>query len=354
MAGSEYNFSSRFLHRLALQSRMMAEISFDAENALVGKKTGSSSDNPVFISGLARAGTTILMRYLYESGEFRSLTYQDMPFVLMPNLWKKFSARREAGEYKERAHKDGIMVSFESPEAFEEVFWRVFTGAEYIKKDRLKLQKVSSEVLGKFRDYIHNVIVSADNPSQTRYLSKNNNNILRLPYLFKAFPNARIVIPFRDPLQHAVSLLSQHIHFSKIQSKDKFSLDYMNWLGHFEFGLNQKPFYFSDNDTFMKLDKSDKMKLDFWLHSWKNYYEFALNNVGDNTILFSYSELCKSPSTVLSKLFKELNVSHTPVDLKPFNPPEKEISGYSETLLKECMDIYKNLELTFNSWYLKG
>ncbi len=354
MAGSEYNFSSRFLHRLALKSKMMAEISFDAENALISKKEVSFSENPVFISGLARAGTTILMRYLYESGEFRSLTYQDMPFVLMPNLWKKFSIKRPAGVYKERAHKDGIMVSFESPEAFEEVFWRIFTSEKYIGKSRLEVQKVSSEVLGKFRDFIHNVIVSADNHSQARYLSKNNNNILRLPYLYKAFPKARVVIPFRDPLQHAVSLHTQHIHFSKIQSEDKFSLEYMNWLGHFEFGLNQKPFHFVDNDTFSKLEKLDKMNLDFWLLSWKNYYEYVLKNVGESTLLFSYAELCKSPSTVLTKLFKELSVQNKPTGLKPFAPTVKEVYGYSEPLLKECMDIYKNLDERFNSWYAKG
>src|SRR5690606_15026916 len=134
MAGSEYSFSSRLLHRLALQSKMMAEISFDVDNSMASKKGITFSDEPVFISGLARSGTTMLMRYLHESGRFRSLTYMDMPFVLMPNLWKKLSSGRSSGSPKERAHQDGIMVSFDSPEAFEEVFWRVFTGSDYIRE----------------------------------------------------------------------------------------------------------------------------------------------------------------------------------------------------------------------------
>src|SRR5690606_21285585 len=130
--------------------------------------------------------------------------------------------------------------------------------------------------LGKFRDYIRNVIISAEDPRQQRYLSKNNNNILRLPYLFKSFAKARVVIPFRDPLQHALSLLNQHRHFSGIQASDHFSLEYMNWLGHYEFGLNQKPFCFGKNETFIQMEKADRMSLDFWLLSWKNYYDFAL------------------------------------------------------------------------------
>jgi len=87
----------------------------------------------IFIAGLARAGTTALMRLFYETGEFCSLTYRDMPFPLAPLLWKKlmrFSAREQG--LRERPHGDGIFVGFDSPEALEEVFWRVFCGEQYI------------------------------------------------------------------------------------------------------------------------------------------------------------------------------------------------------------------------------
>ena len=56
--------------------------------------------------------------------EFETLTYRDMPFILAPLLWDKISRPlRKAGEKVERAHGDGMMVSFDSPEAFEEVVW---------------------------------------------------------------------------------------------------------------------------------------------------------------------------------------------------------------------------------------
>jgi len=351
MSDLGYSFSSRLLHRIALQSKIIAEISFDIENMIFSKKDHKFTQNPVFISGLARSGTTMLMRYLHETSEFRSLTYQDMPFVLMPNLWKKLSLRKEAGDLKERAHKDGILVSLESPEAFEEVFWRVFTGDQYIFKNRLKVLKTNTEVLNKFRDFVGNALLSSNKPSELRYLSKNNNNILRLTSLKKCFPEARIVIPFRDPLQHALSLLNQHIHFSGIQQEDKFSLDYMNWLGHFEFGLNQKPFDLNNNEIFRAMENTPKSELDFWLLSWKNYYGFALENTEDSSLFFCYEEFCKAPSNVLQKLFPLLGVSGNTDQIKPFNPSEKKVSGYSESLLSECNNLYNQIKVRFNSWY---
>lgn len=350
MSDLGYSFSSRLLHRIALQWKIIAEISFDVENMIFNKKDHIFKENPVFVSGLARSGTTMLMRYLYETGEFRSLTYQDMPFVLMPNLWKRLSLRKTAGEMKERAHQDGILVSFESPEAFEEVFWRVFTGDQYIAKDRLKILKSNNDVLNKFRDFVNNALLSSDNPDKLRYLSKNNNNILRLTHLKKSFPEANVVIPFREPLQHALSLLNQHIHFSLIQKENKFSLDYMNWLGHFEFGLNQKPFDLNHAETFKQMENTPKSELDFWLLSWKNYYRFALEN-HDGNIFFCYEAFCDSPSGVLNKLFPLIGISGKTEGINPFISSEKKVTGYSETLHKECLDLYNQLRFRFNSWY---
>src|ERR1700676_5571638 len=103
MPGRDYNLLSRFIHKVALQYTGVAEMSFDIENALVKKKP-LISDNHIFISGLARSGTTILLNYLYETGEFKSLTYSDMPFVLMPNTWKIISHNKASGEHHERTH----------------------------------------------------------------------------------------------------------------------------------------------------------------------------------------------------------------------------------------------------------
>ncbi len=343
MAKSDYSVFSRLLHRLALNSSAVPEISFDMENAMVNKKGKSFSGNHVFVSGLARSGTTILMRYLYETGCFRSLTYQDMPFLLMPNTWKKISNQKNTGEYKERAHKDGIMVGFDSPEAFEEVFWRVFCGKDYIFKYRLAPHRVKEATLKKFKDYVENILLSAA-AGQTRYLSKNNNNVLRLTYLQQCFPASYVVIPFREPLQHALSLLNQHQHFSKIQSGDRFSLNYMNWLGHFEFGLNQKPFFLGDEKVFDEMGRCDKNDINFWLFSWKNYYQYAVGSENSNFIFFNHDQFCNEPTRAMATLFEKLNIDSQPINIEPFSPPVRALDNYDKHLLEECNSIYNQLK----------
>jgi hypothetical protein len=244
-SADNYGFVSRLLHKLVLDHTFVAEALFDIEQASVRKADRRAVDRPVFIAGLARSGTTALLEKIYATGAFRSLTYNDMPFVLMPSIWKKLSrSKPEETEKTERAHGDGILVNAESPEAFEEVFWRTFCGVGYIHEDCLTPHKVDKETLDNFRLFVRSVVNTADDPRQTRYLSKNNNNLLRLRYIRKAFPDARIIVPFRDPVQQASSLMNQHRLFCGRHEQDAFSLRYMNWLAHHEFGLGHKPFRF--------------------------------------------------------------------------------------------------------------
>jgi hypothetical protein len=348
MAKSGYSAASKLFHRIALQSKFIAEASFDLENMLVKKKDEVLADNPIFISGLARSGTTILLQYLYETGLFSSLTYLDMPFVLMPNTWKRISYKKPSSEYSERAHGDGIMIGFDSPEAFEEVFWRIFCGESYIESDRLKVHEPDEVILGKFKDYVGNILV---NSSGRRYLSKNNNNVLRFAGLSHAFPNSHIIIPFRDPLQQAISLLDQHLHFSKIQEDDKFSLDYMNWLGHFEFGLNQKPFFLNDEKTFEKMAHYDKTDINFWLVNWKNYYQYVNDQPIHNSLFFCYERFCMAPSLVLDRLFEVLNIVKIYSKPKPFTPVIATVDHFDLDLLAECNVIYKQLEIKYDLWF---
>ena len=342
MSGRGYNALSRLVHRLALKYTAVAEISFDIENAVL-KDAGPVAGNHVFVSGLARSGTTVLMQYLHQTGRFKALTYRDMPFVLMPNIWKKLSRRQASGPNQERAHNDGILIGLESPEAFEEVFWRVFCGKVYILPDRLQIHRVDSAASKKFNAYIKNVLHSADSRQQTRYLSKNNNNILRLGYLQKNFPDSFVIIPFRHPLQLSNSLLQQHNNFVKIQSQDKFALDYMNWLGHFEFGLNQKSFFLGDKTLFERMQKHPKTSINFWLLNWKNYYQYALEQAAGNTTFFNYEEFCNNPAGSLDRLFKKIDIDSPGLQPSVFNRQQEPVDGFDKELLDECLSIYQSV-----------
>jgi hypothetical protein len=266
-----------------------------------------------------------------------------MPFVLMPNVWKKLSApfyKRE--EARERAHGDGLLVDFDSPEAFEEVFWRSFCGKEYIFDNCLIPHDVSEEVIDQFRHYISSIITSCGNPGQLRYLSKNNNNILRLDAIKSAFPEALIIIQFRDPLQQANSLLIQHRKFLERHSRDKFSCDYMCWLGHHEFGAAHKPFSFTGIPAPANTYQPDD--INYWLSLWICTYRFLIETASPGAVFVCYEELCSDPATVLGKLF---NVADIPIEGSSYKSinrqPEKAVAGADVELTRQARQIYEKM-----------
>lgn len=292
MAG--YSLLDRILHRLALQAVPISELSFDIDQKAVDSEPEDIvGGRHVFISGLARAGTTILMRRFHSTGVFRSLTYRDMPFVLAPKLWQKlgqFSKRNVAAV--ERAHGDRILVDIDSPESLDEVFWRTFTGKEYIEKTHLKPHSPAPEIIWKYVCYV-NAILNAQGGGVTRYLSKNNNNLLRLNSIRKAFPHALILVPFRDPLSHAGSLLRQHRNFVDMQTHDRFVRSYMTWLVHHEFGLTHRPFRFSQDDA-DHVTSGATNTIDYWLELWCKTYEWLERVAPDDVIFVCYEDLCSS------------------------------------------------------------
>ena len=174
---NNYSWLEQKLHKFALSSQFMREVTFDFESTNISST--SATKNHIFITGLARAGTTILLNALYKSNVFASLSYADMPFVLAPNLWSKISFNKKNLELKERAHGDGIKVSTDSPEAFEEVFWKTFADHDY------------EELEEKFRLHVGNIVCKY---KKERYLSKNNQNIKRVELITSIFSNSRILL----------------------------------------------------------------------------------------------------------------------------------------------------------------
>jgi hypothetical protein len=245
----------------------------------------------VFVSGLARAGTTVLMRHFHATGAYRSLTYRDMPFVLAPNLWRKLarSSKRDVAA-AERAHGDRIFVDVDSPESLDEVFWRIFAGEEYIEKTHLKPHSPDPETTWKYVCYV-NAILNAQDTRLPRYLSKNNNNILRLNGIRGAFPQALILIPFRDPLSHAGSLLRQHRNFVEMQAESRFVRSYMTWLVHHEFGHDHRPFRFGEDGRSVPSSYGTNA-IEYWVDMWCATYGWLERSAPEDAIFVCYEDLC--------------------------------------------------------------
>jgi hypothetical protein len=348
MPGTGYSKLQKGFHRITLGSKTISELSFDLEQTLLGDKISAevSDGKHLFITGLARSGTTTLLTSLYNTKAFASLTYEEMPFILAPNLKGKISFGHKSGIPKERAHADGIFIDNESPEALDEVFWKVLLNDNYITRDRLLINEVPQEILLKYRKYIDSILFKKYQGSKIRYLSKNNNNILRLHSIIDLFPGATVVIPFRDPLQHARSLLHQHKNFCSIHKRNAFSLSYMNWLGHHEFGLNQKPFFLNNHAIFDKMLCLEKDNINFWLLSWLNYYSYVLDNFANSCLLFSYERFCKDPNEALQQLWSHLEIQEFHFNLTPFALNFRTSSNVDSDILNQCLNIYDRLNKT--------
>jgi hypothetical protein len=288
-----YSPLARILHRLALASPARGELLFDLECATAPASPADAVEGRhVFVVGLARAGTTVLMRAIHESGAFASLTYRDMPFVMAPNLWARLSGRsgREM-DRTERAHGDGVLIDFDSPEALEEPFWRTFCGAAYIRPNALVPHEVDVETLHKYRAFVGHVLARH---GAARYLAKNNNGILRLPALRAAFPKAVVLIPFRAPRAQAFSLMRQHERF--LGEDDRFTKNYMTWLAHHEFGQDYRPFVIDGARP-----AGTPHLIDYWLSLWMLLYRHLLMQAeaaGAEVVPIAYEDLCAPDRSV--------------------------------------------------------
>ena len=341
MSPEGYGAASRLFHKIALSGRATPEMFFDIEKTMYGGDLSDSTGGAhIFVSGLARSGTTLLMRMLHDTRAFASLTYRDMPLVMAPNLWKKIGgAFQKSMDRRERAHGDGLEVDYDSPEALEEVFWRTFCGPDYILADELRPMAADEETIDEFRLYVALILKRYE---KARYLSKNNNSILRLPSIVAAFPQATVLIPFRDPLAQAASLLRQHQLFTKTHSEDAFSRQYMSWLAHHEFGGDQRRFVF---DEAQGAEYGNPDDLSYWLDVWIDAYSYLAkqaDTLGQNLLFFSYERLTDAPEEVRVQLFDRLGLE-TEAPLEVRDRPAEDKSEPALSRLVEARRLYTQM-----------
>ena len=183
MFNKDYNFLVKLLHYSIIGNKIIPELLFDIENLLFKKKNRQTKiKHQLYITGLARAGTTVLLNAIYSSNKFASFTYRDMPFIISPNIWNNISKYFKAKEYIERKHKDNLKINLDSPEQFEEIFWNLKTSNIYNFKDFLKYHEVDKYNLDLYELFIKNCLIKYN---KNNYLCKNNNNLLRIKSLIK-------------------------------------------------------------------------------------------------------------------------------------------------------------------------
>jgi len=290
----------------------------------------------IIITGLARAGTTSLLNKLALQRNLKSLHYGNMPFLLAPNTWKRVY-NPKAGELKERSHKDGIMVNNLSYEALEEYFFKAVSEDGFITSNSLLEYDISTEIHEAYLDY--QLLFRTE--VEDRYLAKNNNFLIRYESMRGLNPDFKVVLMFRNPLSHASSLLEKHNQYSKSHEVDPFELEYMNWLGHHEFGLGQKVFEFTNNGTSIEVE--NKFSLDYWLQVWINYYTKVLSVSKHNMLLMPYETYCSNPKNSHLKISRFLGLDQSFSDQEAYTPKRKPAENYSTELSAAALEIYDRL-----------
>ena len=302
---SSYSPLDQTLHRVAFNTYTAQVALADLEDNIFARQLAKyKNEKPVFITALPRAGTTLLLECCANSPEFAAHRYRDMPFVLVPCLWNRFSQVFQGHvESTERAHGDGMQISLDSHEALEEIAWKTFWQRHY-QSDRIIPwdYEENREFKEFFASHQRKILwLRRQNlANSARYVSKNNANIARPKMLHYLFPDSTIIVPFRDPLQHSYSLLKQHLNFGQIHQADPFASEYMKSIGHFDFGENLRPIDF--DGWFDRRKTQDPKSLGFWLEYWTASYQHLLNENANIINFFDYDELCNNPHQGLLNL----------------------------------------------------
>ena len=332
-----YDFLSIIIHKIFFNFDFFNIFLFDLEKKIyLPKLKDNYTNSNVFITGLPRSGTTAFLELLYSSKKFASFQYLDMPFILSPNFRKNFTLNFNKNFSKiERYHQDKIYINKNSPEAFDEVFFRIYDGKNYIIENNLKIYSPQEDILNNYKDLIHLCKISKE---KDRYISKNNNNIIRIEKLSEYFNDDIFFILFRNPLDFAISSQKTNKKFSSLQTESNFIKNYIKFLGHYEFGIGSKHIYSVYKNKYQKND------INYWINYWLDVYKpYQCNNLNKNINLVCYENIKFNEKKLLDYLklesfdydFKVLKKEHDSKILDELNIDKK--------LLKEANLVYENL-----------
>ena len=345
-AAGQYSRMDRAVHRLAFAAPFVQATAADVEDALFAKDIeGIEQKPPVFITSLPRAGTTVVLNALHQVPGVATHLYRDMPFVMAPLLWSRLSSgfHRES-ELAERAHGDGIEVGYDSPEAFEEMIWRHFWPGNY-HEDRIDLwagDDKDGEATEFFKRHFRKIVALRSGPGG-RYVSKNNGNMARLPLLGEMFPAAAIILPLRDPAEHAASLLRQHVNFIGQHASDPFIGRYMRDIGHYEFGSLHRPIAFDGLAGLVGGLTPDQP--DYWLGYWLAAMDHAASRP-DTIQVLPETVLQDNPQAVMRALCERLELDPGSTDFAAgirAVAPRADRAAFDADLLARAEDRYRDL-----------
>ena len=264
-------------------------------------------DRPIYVAGLARSGTTIALELIGSLPGVATHRYRDFPLLFTPLFWNRAFAHIYRGDEAptERAHKDRILITPDSPEAMEEVLWMHFFKDAHASGHSQVLDRTTSHRAFErfYRDHIKKMLLVRGG---RRYASKGNYNLSRLAYLQKISPDARFVCLVREPGWHIASLAKQHRLFVQEETRDARILKHMQRVGHFEFGLDRRAIDVGDGVA-AEVERlwREGQEVRGWARYWASLHRFLLDQIERDPALASavmvvrYEDLCSRPQATI-------------------------------------------------------
>ena len=158
----------------------------------------------------------------------------------------------------------------------------------------------------------------------------------------QAFPQALILIPFRESLSHAGSLLRQHRNVVEMQAENRFVRSYMTWLVHHEFGHDHRPFRFGEDGP-TRASSYGTDTIEYWLDMWCATYEWLERSVPEDAIFVCYEDLCSGPE-VWSRLAKIAGITTYWEEYDTFRLCDVAVVAANDLdLTEQASDIYARL-----------
>lgn len=292
-------------------------------------------DRPIYITGLARSGTTILLEMLSKHPDIATHHYKHL---LIPYIPHSFSIMAELTNIYtkpfERLHRDGIIVTRDSPEAVEERFWQqFFPNIHDESRSNLISENDSNPEFEKF--YKNHILKLIFNQKSSRYLAKNNYNITRLNYILRIFPDSKFLVIIRNPIDQIASLIKQTELFIKMEKDKPILIDWLKMTGHHEFGHHRVCINVGNTElirNIRKLWKDKKTYVKSWAYYWDSIYGFFAKQIEENrelkdaTLIVWYDALCESPAKIIDEI-----LAHTELSAEKF---DKVKSYYAKHLHK--------------------
>jgi hypothetical protein len=236
-------------------------------------------------------------------------------------MWNRYLERTpQHSQSRDRTHRDGIYITPQSPEAFEEILWMsFFEGLHDPGRTAVLGAETDHRAFETFyRDHIRKLLLVR---AGRRYLAKGNYNVTRMSYLLKVFPDARFVVPVREPIWHVASLMKQHRRFCEGQKLSPRALTHLQRIGHFEFGLDRRPINTGDHERVQHILElwESGAEVEGWATYWALIHDFlaaeltARPGLHEAVRVVRYESFCNTPHESVSDLFRHCGLPADPM-----------------------------------------